>query len=184
MADYGRIQALVVATLPGHVVYERFYSTFTDLERADLRAALQVGTRAMCSSHTRTDQDLRTVAVWHQASESPPRLALTAWKSALVSPSQDGGPAVLSCWSSYPAPSRSRRVPCRRPSLDLMQAERTWIGRQAAYSGSCCVHRQRAIPFCQRHRMAWTTSRATSEAFLAAADLLPPLLMHLFAALP
>ena len=42
MGDYGRIQALVIATLPGHVVYERFYAAFTDLERAELRAALQV----------------------------------------------------------------------------------------------------------------------------------------------
>ena len=42
MGDYGRIQALVIATMKGHVVYERFYSTFTDLERAEMRAALQV----------------------------------------------------------------------------------------------------------------------------------------------
>jgi hypothetical protein len=41
MGDYGRIQALVIATMKGHVVYERFYSTFTDLERAEMRAALQ-----------------------------------------------------------------------------------------------------------------------------------------------
>jgi hypothetical protein len=42
MGDYGRIQALIIATVKGHVVYERFYSTFTDLERAEMRAALQV----------------------------------------------------------------------------------------------------------------------------------------------
>lgn len=42
MGDYGRIQALILANLQGHVVYERFYSAFTDLERADLRAAMQV----------------------------------------------------------------------------------------------------------------------------------------------
>ena len=44
MGDYGRIQALIVANLKGHVVYERFYSAFTDLERADMRSAMQVGT--------------------------------------------------------------------------------------------------------------------------------------------
>lgn len=42
MGDYGRIQALILANLQGHVVYERFYSAFTDLERADLRDAMQV----------------------------------------------------------------------------------------------------------------------------------------------
>lgn len=51
MGDYGRIQALVIATMPGHVVYERFYSTFTDLERAEMRAALQVGVTAPLHTH-------------------------------------------------------------------------------------------------------------------------------------
>lgn len=41
MGDYGRIQALIIANLNGHVVYERFYAAFTDLERADLRSAMQ-----------------------------------------------------------------------------------------------------------------------------------------------
>mmetsp|Transcript_19140 Transcript_19140/g.57802 ORF Transcript_19140/g.57802 Transcript_19140/m.57802 type:complete len:154 (-) Transcript_19140:947-1408(-) len=41
MGDYGRIQTLILANLQGHVVYERFYNTFTDLERADLRSAMQ-----------------------------------------------------------------------------------------------------------------------------------------------
>ena len=41
MANYGRIQSVVIATLTGNVVYERFYDSFTDLEKADLRAALQ-----------------------------------------------------------------------------------------------------------------------------------------------
>ena len=41
MADYGRIQAIVIATVSGNVVYERFYNAFTDLDKADLRASLQ-----------------------------------------------------------------------------------------------------------------------------------------------
>lgn len=41
MGDYGRIQALIIANLKGNVVYERFYAAFTDLERADLRSAMQ-----------------------------------------------------------------------------------------------------------------------------------------------
>ena len=53
MGDYGRIQALILANLQGHVVYERFYSAFTDLERADLRSAMQVPSL------------LRSAAAWH-----------------------------------------------------------------------------------------------------------------------
>ena len=53
MGDYGRIQAVILANLQGHVVYERFYGTFTDLERADLRAAMQVPSL------------LRIAAAWH-----------------------------------------------------------------------------------------------------------------------
>ena len=41
MANYGRIQAVVIATLTGNVVYERFYDSFSDLEKSDLRSALQ-----------------------------------------------------------------------------------------------------------------------------------------------
>ncbi len=41
MADYGRIQAIVIATVSGNVVYERFYDALTDLDKADLRASLQ-----------------------------------------------------------------------------------------------------------------------------------------------
>ena len=41
MADYGRIQAIVIATVSGNVVYERFYDAFSDLDKADLRASLQ-----------------------------------------------------------------------------------------------------------------------------------------------
>ncbi len=41
MADYGRIQAIVIATISGNVVYERFYDAFSDLDKADLRASLQ-----------------------------------------------------------------------------------------------------------------------------------------------
>ena len=41
MADYGRIQAIVIATVSGNVVYERFYNAFTDLGKAELRASLQ-----------------------------------------------------------------------------------------------------------------------------------------------
>jgi len=39
--DTGRVQALIVATTAGHVIYERFYERFTDLDRADIRAACQ-----------------------------------------------------------------------------------------------------------------------------------------------
>lgn len=46
MANYGRIQAVVIATLTGNVVYERFYENFTDLEKSDLRSALQQVNRA------------------------------------------------------------------------------------------------------------------------------------------
>ncbi|KAK9861641.1 hypothetical protein WJX84_008038 [Apatococcus fuscideae] len=37
--EFGRIQCVLVATSVGDVVYERFYDKFSDLERADIRAA-------------------------------------------------------------------------------------------------------------------------------------------------
>ena len=35
----GRIQCLLIATRSGHVVYERFYEAFNDVEKAEIRAA-------------------------------------------------------------------------------------------------------------------------------------------------
>lgn len=37
--DTGRVQALIIATASGHVIYERFYERFSDLDRAEIRAA-------------------------------------------------------------------------------------------------------------------------------------------------
>ena len=39
--DCGRIQCFLLATVSGHVIYERFFAKFTDIEKAALRAALQ-----------------------------------------------------------------------------------------------------------------------------------------------
>jgi hypothetical protein len=39
--DCGRIQCFLIATTTGSVVYERFYLRFTDVEKADIRAAFQ-----------------------------------------------------------------------------------------------------------------------------------------------
>lgn len=50
MANYGRIQAVVIATLTGNVVYERFYESFADQEKADLRSALQQVTETRLST--------------------------------------------------------------------------------------------------------------------------------------
>jgi len=36
----GRIQCLVIATRTGNVVYERFYDAFSDIEKSEIRAAL------------------------------------------------------------------------------------------------------------------------------------------------
>ena len=38
--ETGRIQAVVLANNTGHVVYERFYAKFGDLDRANIREAL------------------------------------------------------------------------------------------------------------------------------------------------
>ena len=35
----GRIQALLIATREGHVLYERFYDAFTEIEKAEIRSA-------------------------------------------------------------------------------------------------------------------------------------------------
>ena len=38
--DTGRIQAVLIATTSGDVVYERFYERYSEQEKAELRAAL------------------------------------------------------------------------------------------------------------------------------------------------
>jgi hypothetical protein len=44
MADFGRVHCIVVATKAGEVVYERFYDRFTELDKAEIRAAFQQAT--------------------------------------------------------------------------------------------------------------------------------------------
>ncbi|KAK9842304.1 hypothetical protein WJX81_005560 [Elliptochloris bilobata] len=39
--DAGRVQALIIATANGHVLLERFYERFSNLDRADIRVACQ-----------------------------------------------------------------------------------------------------------------------------------------------
>lgn len=42
--DTGRIHCFLVATKGGDVIYERFYERFTELEKADIRAAFSTAT--------------------------------------------------------------------------------------------------------------------------------------------
>jgi len=35
----GRVQCLLVASLDGYVIYERFYDNFNDIQKAEIRAA-------------------------------------------------------------------------------------------------------------------------------------------------
>jgi hypothetical protein len=44
MTDFGRVHCIVVATKAGEVVYERFYDRFTELDKAEIRAAFQQAT--------------------------------------------------------------------------------------------------------------------------------------------
>lgn len=44
MTDFGRVHCLVVATKAGEVVYERFYDRFSELDKAEIRAAFQQAT--------------------------------------------------------------------------------------------------------------------------------------------
>lgn len=44
MTDFGRVHCVVVATKSGEVVYERFYDRFTELDKAEIRAAFQQAT--------------------------------------------------------------------------------------------------------------------------------------------
>ena len=38
--ETGRIQVVLIATQAGDVIYERFYTRFSDLEKSEIRAAL------------------------------------------------------------------------------------------------------------------------------------------------
>ena len=51
----GRIQCLLIATRPGHVVYERFYDMFGDEEKANIRVAFD---HAGSAEEARDDQEL------------------------------------------------------------------------------------------------------------------------------
>jgi hypothetical protein len=44
MADFGRIHCVLVATKAGEVVYERYYDRFSELDKAEIRAAFQQAT--------------------------------------------------------------------------------------------------------------------------------------------
>jgi hypothetical protein len=44
MTDFGRVHCIVIATKAGEVVYERFYDRFTELDKAEIRAAFQQAT--------------------------------------------------------------------------------------------------------------------------------------------
>lgn len=44
MADFGRIHCVVIATKAGEVVYERYYDRYTELDKAEIRAAFQQAT--------------------------------------------------------------------------------------------------------------------------------------------
>jgi hypothetical protein len=39
--DFGRIHCIAVTTKAGEVVYERFYDRYTELDKAEIRAAFQ-----------------------------------------------------------------------------------------------------------------------------------------------
>ena len=38
--DSGRIQAIIIAASSGNVIYERFYDSFSEQDKAELRASL------------------------------------------------------------------------------------------------------------------------------------------------
>jgi hypothetical protein len=42
--EFGRIHCVVVATKAGEVVYERYYDRYTELDKAEIRAAFQQAT--------------------------------------------------------------------------------------------------------------------------------------------
>jgi hypothetical protein len=42
--EFGRIHCVVVATKAGEVVYERYYDRYTELDKAEVRAAFQQAT--------------------------------------------------------------------------------------------------------------------------------------------
>ena len=41
MDSQGRIQCALIATAGGHIIYERFYERFSDVEKADIRSCFQ-----------------------------------------------------------------------------------------------------------------------------------------------
>ena len=41
MESQGRIQCTLIATASGHIIYERFYERFSDVEKADIRSCFQ-----------------------------------------------------------------------------------------------------------------------------------------------
>jgi hypothetical protein len=45
--DTGRIQAVVIATAAGNVVYERFYDAFSEVEKADVRGSFHEASSAL-----------------------------------------------------------------------------------------------------------------------------------------
>lgn len=127
MGDYGRIQALVIATMKGHVVYERFYSTFTDLERAEMRAALQVTDAPDGHCHSKH------------------ALCTPTWGRCWIRLQQASFAELCKCASSGISTAiTGGGGRCYDEAL------------MRPHAGDCLPCRQPQTPFCPQHRTAWT----------------------------
>ena len=45
--DFGRVHCFLVATKQGEVVYERYYDRYTEVDKAEIRAAFQQATQSV-----------------------------------------------------------------------------------------------------------------------------------------
>ncbi|CAL8469515.1 g9056 [Coccomyxa elongata] len=59
MENCGRIQCALIATTSSHVIYERFYDRFSDIEKAEIRSAFHSAQRELSQDKQETVGRLR-----------------------------------------------------------------------------------------------------------------------------
>jgi hypothetical protein len=60
--DTGRIQAFAVATQTGNVIYERFYSRFSDFEKSEIRTSFHQASEAFLAGGPSALEDYEGVS--------------------------------------------------------------------------------------------------------------------------
>lgn len=132
MTDFGRVHCVVVATKSGEVVYERFYDRFTELDKAEIRAAFQQATDNI--NIASDNQDFVGTFRWDSA-VSMQAMQLTAMHANLVDKQRmldvPGSHnctclSLLLCWTAGEGPLSSFQQPISSSTPLALESTMKW----------------------------------------------------------